>query len=242
MSFKWKDIFHHWALDIPFAQSRCSHRCPYILRPTRRACFHLPLVEKAFPSLLTQTGYIKQTRLAYKKKAPYNKTSCYLATTWSCSAAAFPLCFTHLLVCLPHPTIAGTPGQGSWLTALRGGWAPWMAHAWFDFSVKQLMRQQEALALRCCIAQLSCPEDKPYLGCLPLAKHDQAWCRCEVCLRCARLSVLAMVSQSYCPFSDHLQIFLSILLRNLIASQIFLLPLSLEKKNSALLFLNSGNA
>lgn len=85
-------------------------------------------------------------------------------------------------------------------------------------------------------------EDKPYLGCLPLAKHDQAWCRCEVCLRCARLSVLAMVSQSYCPFSDHLQIFLSILLRNLIASQIFLLPLSLEKKNSALLFLNSGNA
>lgn len=74
------------------------------------------------------------------------------------------------------------------------------------------------------------------------AKHDQSWCRCEVCLRCARLSVLGMVNQSYCLFSDHLQIFLSILLRNLIAIQIFLLFLSLEKKNSALLFLNSRNA
>lgn len=165
MCFKLEDLFYHWAPDIPFTQTRCSHWCPYMLRPTRRAYFHLSLAEEAFSSLLTRC-------------------------LWTCPTSL--LCFA----CSPTLFLSFTSAKNFWNIS-------------------------------------SCAHTKgqaDYMKYIGLQKRHH-----EIKL-CAHLSVLGIVSQSYCPFSDHLQIFLFILPRNLIASQILILLLFLEKKNSVLLF------
>lgn len=166
--------------------------------------------------------------------------TCYLATTWSCSAAAFPLCHPSPGVPSPsHHCRDPRPGlvadcSARWLGTVDGS-----CLVWFLCEAPYETTRSPGSKMLYCSAELSWGQNifrvsapgktRPGLvqvWSVPAVRTPLFW---------------PWSSQSYCPFSDHLQIFLSILLRNLIASQIFLL-LSLEKKNSALLFLNSGNA